>query len=45
MVLDTMFSWQIFDSDLEVDIFFEKRGAKEQGGFDFEIGFEAPASQ
>ena len=38
MVIDIMFVYHFVDSDLKIEIFFEKEGLAENGGVDFEIG-------
>ena len=38
MVIDSILVSHFVDPDLRVEIFFEKEGAAENGGVDFEIG-------
>ena len=38
MVIESMFVYNFIDPNLRVEIFFEKEGAVENGGLDFEIG-------
>ena len=37
MVIESMFVYNFIDPDLRVEILFEKEGAVENGGLDFEI--------
>ena len=38
MVIDNMLVYRFVDPDLIIEIFFEKDGAGENGGLDFQIG-------
>ena len=38
VVIESSFVYHIVDPDLRVETFFEKNGAAENGGVDFEIG-------
>ena len=38
MVIESRFVYHFADSDLKVETFFEKDGATENGGINFEIG-------
>ena len=38
MVIGSMFVYHFVDPDLRIEIFFQKEGATENGGIDFEIG-------